>query len=69
MSIKIRLNCGLTVVVFLHECNGHVLMPDSCEDSAIVIRNRVELLQRIREDWGGEVKGLTFLNAIRGIND
>lgn len=53
---------GLEVTVFMHKLYVYVLLPEGdLEARDIVIRASKDILHDIREEFGREIKGISFL--------
>lgn len=55
---------GIEITVFMHKLHVYVLLPDlDLEAKNIVIRAEKDILHEIREDFGREIKGISFLTS------
>ena len=52
---------GLKVVVFLYELQAFVMLGDDLEERDIVYRAGSEILNEIREAWGKEIRGISYM--------
>ena len=56
---------GMEVLVFLHDLQLFVMLPDiDLEANDIVIRSEKEILSEMREEFGRELRGVTFYKSV-----
>ena len=55
---------GLEVTVFMHRLHVFVMLPDhDLEAKDIVIKAEKDILHELREEFGREIRGITFMVA------
>ena len=56
---------GFEVLVFMHDLQLFVMLPDiDLEANDIVIRSEKEILSEMREEFGRELRGVTFYKSV-----
>ena len=56
---------GFEVLVFMHDLELFVMLPDiDLEANDIVIRSEKEILSEMREEFGRELRGVTFYKSV-----
>lgn len=55
---------GLEVTVFMHRLHVFVMLPDDdLEAKSIVLKAEKDILHELREEFGREIRGVTFMTA------
>jgi len=64
MAVTIHVR-GMEVLVFMHDLQLFVMLPDiDLEANNIVIRAEKEILHEMKEEFGRELRGVTFYKSV-----